>query len=715
MKANATRFLTFLNVAKQFIIPIYQRNYSWDEKQCEQLWEDIMRVGNNDSIQVHFIGSIVYVQGGHGTLTLDAPLLVIDGQQRLTTLSILLEALARAIGEEEPIDGFSAIKIRHSYLSNYLEKDDRHFKLLLSDTDRETLKALIRGTELPQDHSLRIKENFEYFSERIADKSTSIAKVCTGLAKLMIVDIALERDQDNPQLIFESMNSTGKELSEADLIRNYILMGLQPELQSEIYRDLWRPMELDFGQEAYGDQFDDFMRHYLTIKMGDIPKLSEVYEAFKEYSAKFFTDGGHVRDLVKDIRRYSRYFVAMALGSETNKTLKNHFFDLFLDMKYSVAYPFLMVVYSDFEDGQITEKEFAELITLVESYVFRRSITQIPTNSMNKTFAELAQRIDRENYLNSVKAYFATLKNYRRFPSDEEFQAAIVQKDVYNYALNKYLLRKIENHGKKELISVENYSIEHVMPQNPSLSKEWQADLGANWREIQERYLHTLGNLTLTGYNSEYSDKPFSDKKSIEKGFNNSPLTLNASIKNKESWNEDAILSRGRELATKSLKIWQGLDISDEEIKKFQREERKSSKDSVYSLEDHEYLNRPHVRELFEAFRLAVLAIDPEVTETILSKWIAYKADTNFVDVIPKAKGLRLSINMKYPEIEDPKGMTQDITNKGRWGNGDVSVNFRNLEELPDIITLVRQSYNKQIYQDLHLIVLSYIGIGTIK
>jgi uncharacterized protein with ParB-like and HNH nuclease domain len=249
------------------------------------------------------------VQGGHASISVGAPLLVIDGQQRLTTLTILLEALARFTNKNEPLDGFSAKKIKHKYLTNPLEDDDRFYKLLLSDTDKETLKALVRNSELPKEFSIRIKENFEFFSDAIVTNSSKIVQICNGVNKLMIVDIALERDQENPQLIFESMNSTGKALSEADLIRNYILMGLEHKLQTEIYLNLWRPMELDFGQEAYGDQFDDFMRHYLTIKSGDIPKLSEVYEAFKEYAVKYFSDDGNVHDLVADIRKFAKYFV----------------------------------------------------------------------------------------------------------------------------------------------------------------------------------------------------------------------------------------------------------------------------------------------------------------------------------------------------------------------------------------------------------------------
>ena len=679
------------------MIPIYQRNYSWDEKQCQQLWDDVLRIGNNDAIPLHFIGSIVYVQGGHSSVSVGAPLLVIDGQQRLTTLTILLTALARIIGDQEPIEGFSAKKITNKYLTNPDEDGDRFYKLLLSDTDKETLKTLVRDRELPKEFSLRIKENFEFFSDAISTNASQIAQVCNGLNKLMIVDIALVRDQENPQLIFESMNSTGKALSEADLIRNFILMGLEPELQSEIYQNLWRPMELDFGQEAYGDQFDDFMRHYLTIKSGDVPRLSEVYEAFKDYAAKYFSEGGSVRALVSDIRRFAKYFVSMALEKEANANLKPLFNDLFKHLNYSVAYPFLMEVYSDFEDQLLAERDFMEIVQLVESYVFRRSICQIPTNSMNKTFAEFMRHVDKSDYLGSVKGHFFQLKNYRRFPGDDEFALAFTQRDVYNFYSRTYMFRKFENFGKKEIIAVENYTIEHVLPQNPNLSKEWQLELGANWQSIQERYLHTLGNLTLTAYNSEYSDRPFIEKKSMNGGFAESPLRLNEFIGKSDKWDEDAIVERAKILANQAKSIWPSLNLSDKEKQKWSQVIEPKRQRSTYQMEDHAYLAREHTKKLFEALRSEIFALDASISETFLKHWIAYKVDASLVDIIPKAKGLRLSINMKHSELDDPRGIAEDFSDRGRWGHGDVSVQFNNLEDLDYIVGLIRQAYKSQL------------------
>jgi uncharacterized protein with ParB-like and HNH nuclease domain len=245
MKASEAKMLEFLKKSPQFIIPIYQRTYSWRDPECSRLWDDILRAGRDDHITAHFVGSIVYIEKGLYQVTSQSPLLVIDGQQRLTTVTLLLEALSRALKEEEPLDGFSAKKLRNYYLLNPLEEGERGYKLLLSQTDKASLKALLDNQPAPKEESLRISANFALFEQWIAATKTRTGEMlalCRGLAKLMIVDISLSRDQDNPQLIFESLNSTGRELSQADLIRNFILMGLEPQLQTLLYEHYWRPM-----------------------------------------------------------------------------------------------------------------------------------------------------------------------------------------------------------------------------------------------------------------------------------------------------------------------------------------------------------------------------------------------------------------------------------------------------------------------------------------
>jgi uncharacterized protein with ParB-like and HNH nuclease domain len=356
MKATEAGLLAFLKKSPQFVIPIYQRTYSWTDKECRQLWDDIVRTGSNDAISVHFIGSIVYIEAGLSQVSHQSPLLVIDGQQRLTTVDLLLAALLKALGDTEPVDGFSARKLRNYYLVNPEETGERHFKLLLSQTDKTTLTAIVSGDEPPEEHSIRVMQNFALFQELLAGCKRDYTAVCKGLAKLVVVDIALTRDQDNPQLIFESMNSTGRELSQADLIRNFILMGLEPVLQTRLYEQFWRPMELAFGQEAYDTHFDPFMRHYLTVRTGEIPRLDEVYEAFKGYARSPKTAEAGTEALVKNMRDFARYFCAMALGAEPDNELKTALHDL-RELKVDVAYPFLLELYHDYATGNLPKAD----------------------------------------------------------------------------------------------------------------------------------------------------------------------------------------------------------------------------------------------------------------------------------------------------------------------------------------------------------------------
>jgi uncharacterized protein with ParB-like and HNH nuclease domain/predicted transport protein len=702
VKAQEAKLLSFLEKAPQFIIPIYQRTYSWTDKQCRQLWDDILRAGSSDTIAIHFIGSIVYVEQGLSQVVHKAPLLVIDGQQRLTTVSLLIEALARTLGDAEPVDGFSAAKLRHYYLSNPLESEDRYFKLLLSQTDNASLKAIIKHTELPKEPSLRLTQNFDLFTELLKEQKSNFAPLCRGLAKLVVVDIALSRDQDNPQLIFESMNSTGKELSQADLIRNFILMGLEPALQTRLYEEYWRPMEQDFGQEAYGTQFDSFMRHYLTVRTGDIPREREVYEAFKDYSRTTPVRDAGIEALVKEIRAFARYFCALALGSEQDATLGTAFHDL-RELKVDVAYPFLLELYQDYASDTLSAADFAAAVRQVEAYVFRRAICAIPTNSMNKTFATIGKALKKDRYFESIQAHFLMLPSYRRFPGDEEFRRDLQTRDLYHFRSRSgtYWLRRLENHGRKERVLVDEYTIEHILPQNTDLPAAWRQALGPEWQRVQQQWLHTLGNLTLTGYNAEYSDRPFIEKRDMPGGFKQSPLKLNAGLGQLDAWNEATIKERAGRLADQALAVWVAPKLDTATLAAYQPEKTPSA--AGYTIEDHPYLAKGSemygrgVRDLFEAFRKEVLALDPCVSEEFLKLYVAYKAETNFVDVVPQAKRLILSINMPYAEVNDLKGMCRDVTGLGRWGNGDVEVGLKSPDELHYVMGLVRQAYERQM------------------
>ena len=694
MKATEAKLLDFLKRSPQFEIPIYQRTYSWTKPECRQLWDDILRTGGDDDISSHFLGSIVYIEKGLYSISGPSPLLVIDGQQRLTTVMLIIEALARHLGEDEPIDGFSAKKLRNYYLLNPLEEEERRYKLVLTKTDKKSLLSIVDQKALPAEQSLRVVENFDFFLKQVKSLGTNLKPLCLGLAKLMVVDISLSRNEDNPQLIFESMNSTGRELSQADLIRNFILMSLELGHQTQLYNDHWRPMEVAFGQEAYDWYFDGFMRHYLTVKTGEIPKLKEVYEAFKAYAQSPEVAADGVDALVADVHEFAKYFCAMALGKEENPALTRAFRDL-QELKVEVAYPLLLELYQCYASETLSAEDFERAVRLVESYVFRRAVCNIPTNSLNKTFGTFGRVLRKGNHLENIQAHFQLLPSYRRFPSDDEFFREIQVRDLYNFRSKSYWLRRMENHGRKEIAQLDEYTIEHIMPQNENLSSDWREALGGDWKTVQETWLHRLGNLTLTGYNPELSDRPFGQKREMEGGFMDSPLRMNRDLAALDTWDEAAIRKRSGDLARKAVAIWPAPSLAEEILDQYRPV---IDQKAAYSIDTHPHLaETATMRSVFDALRLELLALDACVSEEFLKLYVAYKAETNFVDVVPQAKRLRLSLNMPFHELRDPKGLAKDITNIGRWGNGDVDVGLSDAADMPYVMSLVRQAYEYQM------------------
>lgn len=558
VQAVHANLLDFLKTATQFMVPIYQRVYSWDREECMQLWRDIHRAGSHDGLASHFTGSIVYIQG-EGTIMNPKPALIIDGQQRTTTLTILLAALAAHLetlpaDEQEPITGFSPAKVRGNWLTNPLETGDRFMKLILSQGDKDALKAVVQGFPLPSDETSRVVTNYQIFATALSASGTDVAAICRGIAKLQIVAVQLEQGVDNPQLVFEAMNSTGKRLSQTDLIRNFVLMDLPAGEQVKLYEGFWFPMEKAF-RDTDERRFDEFVRHYLTLRTGRIPRLQDIYDAFKDHAFASDEAGRGRTSLVEDLNRHAQYFVKMALGAETEPELAARFREI-EQLKATVVYPFLLRVYGDFADGIVTSTEFAEILDGVISYLFRRIICRIPTNSLNNTFAALAGQVRPEKYVESVWGRLLTLDTYKRFPDDEEFGQYLREEDLYHLQRTPYFFAKLENDGHKEPISIGDCTIEHVMPQNPTLSAEWRQMLGPDWKDVQSRYLHTLGNLTLTGYNPELSDKPFTEKRDMPGGFRDSHLQLNKDLAEADVWNEAAIVQRAETLAAHAVSLW---------------------------------------------------------------------------------------------------------------------------------------------------------------
>ncbi|MEJ8628465.1 DUF262 and DUF1524 domain-containing protein [Helicobacter pylori] len=689
MKADAMKLLDFIGKSqeKQFVIPVYQRVYSWGKEHCKQLWDDIIKTGGNDQIEGHFIGSIVFVHDGLYT-TSHNELLIIDGQQRLTTITLLFIALRDHLNDEDEfLEKFSRQKIQNRYLTNNDEKGDKKFKLILSEPDKDTLLSLIdRNKRKPSKLSLKIMENFKLFKKWIRKNTDKLETIFKGLDKLIVVEISLERGKDNPQLIFESMNSTGKDLTQTDLIRNYILMGLEPEKQKIFYKKYWRAMEEGFEQSEKEELFNKFVRHYLTIKTREIPNISKVYEAFKDYRQK---EGIEIEALLLDLQKYCGYFCQIVFKKEADKDLKKAL-GFLVDLEMDVIYPLLLELYSDYSDGVLSKADFIPIIYLTESYICRRAVCGLGTNGLNKIFASFTKKIDKDQYLESIKAHFLSLKTTKgKFPKDSEFKNLFITIDFYNLKEKKYFFERLENSEREERVYTHEYTIEHIMPQ--TLTEEWERDLGENFQAIHDKYLHTIGNLTLTGYNSKYSNRSFQEKRDMEKGFKQSPLKFNQSLKDLESFGEKEIEKRANDLADLALKIWTYPKLDAETLEKYKPKKEKK----VYDLSSYKFGS--HSRELFDILRKEIKALDEEIDESFMKAYIAYKFKTNFVDIVVQTKDLKLYLNMKFNELQDEKNLASDATNKHHNGNGDIEVKLKTKENIPYCLGLIKQALEKQM------------------
>lgn len=563
LQAGETTLNKLLNTSRQFIVPIFQRNYSWQKSQYEQLWFDILRASKFKEKQNHFIGSIVYIDMGTPAGR-PQQLLLIDGQQRLTTISILLCAIKDYVQKfnlETKL--INLAKIKNQFLYNSDEIDEDRYKLLLNVQDKETYIKLIDNTIFTVNKpATNIIKCYEFFYERIEDfikQHGQIDEIYAGIFKLSLVSISLDKDSDNPQMIFESMNSTGKDLSQTDLLRNYLLMDLTPEKQTRLYKTYWKSMEELFGEDIYKNdvnKFDYFIRDFLTLKRdtGYICKINNVYENFKRY---YLDNNCEKFAVLKDLFTYAKYYACIDLLQENDDELKLYWQE-FKKLDSHVVYPFLLKLYDDYSRQILIKEDFKKILQVVISYLWRRAICEIPTNSLSKTFATLYQAVDKEDYVNSIIKAFVFKSSYKRFPSDYEVREKLQTKDIYHFRLRKYLLEVLENYYHKEPIDLNtaNYTIEHIMPQNIEHNLSWQQMLGEDWQEVHSLYLHTLGNLTITGYNAEMSNKSFVEKVNGESGFKHSHLKLNESIAQCDVWNKKAIQRRTNILTDIILKIW---------------------------------------------------------------------------------------------------------------------------------------------------------------
>ena len=686
MRANEAHFLRFLQTMPQCVVPTYQRPYSWGQRECAQLWDDIVAAGSNDAIKTHFLGAIVYVQAKAYQVTGWAPPLIIDGQQRLTTVALLLEATARHLGDTEPLAGFSARQLREQYLRNVGEHaPERQFKVLLTQDERETLCAVLSQAPLPPAPSRPIAEALAFFEQRVRALGADVQPLCKGLVKLLILDVTLEPEQDEPQRIFESMNATGRGLTAADLIRNFLLMDQDAEGRDRLYTTCWRPMERRFGPSDAGRRVGDFVRHFLVLHTATTVKKDAVYEHFKAYARSV-----GVAEVAADLHMRSAHYAAIALGAEKHAALERALADL-RALRSDAAYPFVLHLYNDYAGGVLSAADFERLLRLVESYLFRRSVCALHGGAHRALFAGLARTVRPAHYCDSVHAHLLRLPPHTRFPDDEEFRRCFEERNFYRFEHLSYALGRLETHGRRELVPISSYTVEHIVPQTPNLHPSWQGALGADWRRVHDTWVHTIGNLTLTGYNAEYGARPFAEKRAMRGGFHESPLWLNADLRTLEAFDEGALHARAARLAARALALWPIPASSALHTCPAPAQAHE------ITVDDHQHL-RPGapMHDLYGAVRSALLDLGPGVTVRPCRHYIAFKARTNFVDVEPLRHCLRLVLNLRFADLDDPWELAEDLT--GRWhrGNGDVAIRLDRPEALPYVVRLVRQAFERQ-------------------
>jgi uncharacterized protein with ParB-like and HNH nuclease domain/predicted transport protein len=692
MKAIDCPFTKIINGTAQFVIPVFQRDYRWEEHQCRQLWRDVMRASQSGVDRGHFLGSVVYISTGDTAANFTRWLLI-DGQQRLTTLTLLLTALRDHIrdngwtgDENDP----TAKRIDAYFLQNVQEDGARRQKLVLRREDQETLNHLIVGADRPASPSRRILENYLLFRELVADADPRA--VYTGIGRLVIVDVSLDRQADDPQLVFESLNSTGVDLSQSDLIRNFILMKLPEADQTKLYNNYWSKVEGVFRSSE--SAFDAFARDYIALKTrtNRQERADNIYFAFRNLWDELKAQAGGFEQALAEILRFAGYHAAFSLGRYKPGSV----LDALNNLRKLVDVPAILIMrLMDCHErrGTLSEDQFIDVLNHLESYVLRRAVCRGQTRNYWQVFANLAYNIDEASPADSLKVSLARMRESSRFPTDEDFRRALETEELYHQRVCRYLLERIENFNTREPSPTHDLSIEHILPQNENLPTAWKQMLGADWRTVQKTWLHRLGNLTLTAYNAKYKDRPFEEKKTIPGGFADSAVRLNKYVREQAKWTEEEIAARNKELADKAITIWPALVVSSDLLstaKSRELRQRAAGADVSNVKMDAK------AASLFSALRAKLSEIG-EVIEVAEAKSVSYHAPEFFVEVLPRRHYLTLILALEFSEVEDPPSI---VGNAADWKfflnakhSGGTYVSIHSIDDIERAIPIIKQAF----------------------
>ena len=706
MRATQARFLDLLGADRtQFIIPVYQREYSWERPQLEDLWNDVTLAGEDG--MTHFIGSFLYIPEEDSTATSIHRKLLIDGQQRMTTLSVLLAALLDYLDEDDSraqfLTDLSPRSLRKSYLFNDDYRGESRYKLVLSMDDKTTMHSLVDGSPLPE-HPVRLLVGAKaFFSKRIREGQASPETLWNGLNKLVIIDTELNPNEDNAQLIFESMNSKGKPLTPIDLVRNFMLLSLSNDRQNELYDQYWRPIEHLFGQGAE-NEFNTFLWYWLSLKIPErAPKQENAYHDFKYYVQSRNLDR-EPQTILSELLAYATRYARLFLGQEPDPDLK-HKFDRINTLGVRPARPLLMCLYTLMDEHKLTKDEFGRMCDMVESFLFRRMTVGKSTQGLNKMFAGMYRRLDDAD--NPQECLTALLLAPEKdstgyFPDDSQFADALTTRDIYR-GLKKgkqYLLERLEDsYHPKEPVNTGMYQIEHVMPQTIDDSAAWQTMLGPDWQTTHDTLCHTLGNLTLTGYNQEYSNKSFPEKQSLQPGgYKYSPLSLNRYIADCGVWNTETIRRRAEMLADRACTIWPRPTLQENIIDQYRPRPRTTSRSGSWTIETSQPELAPggKCRELFELLQQAIREAQPNWTLGVKKNYVGYYTDSGkalhiVIKALPSSTSLGIGLNATMDDLDDPNGYAQDKRPHGFEAGCLTRVDLRSAEDIPQVMKLINQ------------------------
>lgn len=693
MQAIDQPFMKIINGTTQFVIPVFQRDYSWTEDQCERLWTDVITVGLDEGDRKHFLGSVVYIASGDSSASFTRWLLI-DGQQRLTTLTLLVVALRDHLVETGWVppgeDGPTVKRLDAYFLRNVQEEGSREHKLVLRREDQAALQELLNGRSGSTDSTSKIVENYQFFREQIA--TADPAGVYAGIGRLVVVDVKLDRAHDDPQMIFESLNSTGVDLTQADLIRNYILMRLPEKEQTRLYEELWRPIEALF--RGAGKTFDSFARDYMALhtQAKKQARADAIYEDFRKFFDGRLEAVGLQKSL-EEMLRFARYHSAFSLGRDAPAQVAAPLSRL--SRLAEVAAILVMRLSDAYHRPKTLDADaFRECLVLLESFLFRRAVCGMQSRGYWQVFSSIAYRIDDNEPLTSLKVALFRLRDSYRFPRDDEFQRDLAARDIYGMRTCHYLLERLENDGNKEASDASSYTVEHVMPQNENLSSEWKAMLGPNWESTQQEWLHRLGNLTLTGYNSTYSDRPFEDKKTIDGGFSDSSVRLNRFVREQSAWNAETMDRRGQKLAEQALGIWPRLSVSEDAVAAAKRRdllERAKRRDAS------EVPMSATARSLVESLRPKLKSLGDDVVEMAEPRSISYHSADFFLEVLPRKHRVLLLFNLDFSECEDVHDELSDAADYKFWihakYSGGTYMNVYDPAKLDAALRIARRAY----------------------